>query len=296
MDLRLLNYFVVLCEELNYGRAAKRLFITQPTLSQQMKSLEENLNCQLITKEHHKLSLTAEGEVLKIQAYKLLRAANETKLLLAKTQVIEDQKITIYSSGCHFFTESLAEYAQDYPAVSVKIDECSSKNVVRNVMEERADFGLVYLPLISNTGDLAVEELFEDQFFITVNKDHPLGNYHRLSLKALESERLILVKPSLAVREMVGEVAVQKNLNLRPNYEFPNYVPCLDLVRQNVGVTILPLSFAKFHSLDKLQLIEIEERIPKATLAFLYRKEKVFAPHQLAFINQIKARFRLLNN
>lgn len=295
MDLRLLNYFVVLCEEMNYGRAAKRLFITQPTLSQQMKSLEENLSCQLVIKEHHKLTLTAEGEVLKVQAYKLLQAANETKLLLEKTRVIEDQKITIYSSGCHFFTESLAEYAQQYPAVSVKIDECSSQNVVRNVMEEKADFGLVYLPIINSTGDLAVEELFEDQFFITVNKDHPLGHYRKLSLKALASERLILVKPSLAVREMVGAVAIQQNIHLRPAYEFPNYVPCLDLVRQNVGVTILPLSFAKFHSLDKLRLIEIEERLPKATLAFLYRKEKVFAPHQQAFITQIKARFSALH-
>lgn len=295
MDLRLLNYFVVLCEEMNYGRAAKRLFITQPTLSQQMKSLEENLSCQLVIKEHHKLTLTAEGEVLKVQAYKLLQAANETKLLLEKTRVIEDQKITIYSSGCHFFTESLAEYAQQYPAVSVKIDECSSQNVVRNVMEEKADFGLVYLPIINSTGDLAVEELFEDQFFITVNKDHPLGHYRKLSLKALASEHLILVKPSLAVREMVGAVAIQQNIHLRPTYEFPNYVPCLDLVRQNVGVTILPLSFAKFHSLDKLRLIEIEERLPKATLAFLYRKEKVFAPHQQAFITQIKARFSALH-
>lgn len=285
----------MLCEEMNYGRAAKRLFITQPTLSQQMKSLEENLGCQLFTKEHHKLTMTPEGEVLKIQAYKLLQAANETKRLLQKTSTIEERKLTIYSSGCHFFTESLAEYAQHYPDVSVKIDECSSKNVVRNVLEKRADFGLVYLPIVSSTSDLAVEELFEDQFFIAVNKEHSFGQHKQLSLKVLENERLILVKPGLAVREMVGEVAIQKNIHLHPTYEFPNYVPCLDLVRQNVGVTILPISFAKFHSLDKLRLIKIEERIPKATLAFLYRKEKTFAPHQEAFINQIKERFKMID-
>lgn len=291
MDLRLLNYFAILCEEMNYGRAAKRLFISQPTLSQQIKMLEQSLGLILIQKVGNKFELTPEGELLKIQAYKFLTLSQETDILLEQTKKKEQKKVTIYSSGCHFFTDILVNYSQCYPNVSIKIDEGSSTNVVNYILDKKADLGLVYSALLKENPPLVMEELFEDKFFIFVNKEHHLAQYDSLSLRALEQEKLILVKPLLAVREIIGDVASQHNILLQPTYEFPNYLPCLDLTRKNLGVTILPWSFAKFHSLDKLKRIAINESVPSVTLAFLHRKETVFMPHQLEFIKQIKATY-----
>lgn len=288
MELRLLKYFVTLCEEKNYVRAAKRLFITQPTLSQQMKLLEENCQVKLFQKHNKQLTLTKAGELLYFEAQNILKHVNTVSVALQDLSHSQANKITLYSSGCHFFTEVLYQFSRQYPTVSVKMDESSSRNVVKHILDARASFGAAYLSLIEPNDSISMETLFEDQFVVVVNKVHPWSNKEHISLKEVLEQTLVLAKPGIAVRNMLDRFATEHNLLVTPQYEFPNFVPCLDSVQRNIGISLLPLSFLKFRSLDSIHILKISDPLPVAAIALIYRKDHAFSDMELAFIEKTK--------
>src|SRR5919201_4780440 len=123
LDLRLVEYFIAVAEELHFGRAAERLHIAQPSLSQQIRRLEAQLGVRLLERDSRNVELTPAGEVLLREGRKLLRDAERT-LRAARSASTRELRVGFYgTAGSELLPETLREFAALHPSVTVSIHE-----------------------------------------------------------------------------------------------------------------------------------------------------------------------------
>lgn len=287
MDLRLLNYFIVLTEEMNYRKAAERLFITQPTLSQQIKLLEEKMGFALFLREKNQLSLTPEGELLKTEAYRLLAEASASFQRMESYHHKLNDEIIIGSTGLNMLTQPIYEFSQFYPEIKIRAYERSHNSIKEMVISGETDIGLAYVSRRSDE-NLNYLNVGDDSFLCIVPENHMLATETAIPLHALLPYPLILTHERLAARKFLRMYEIQNNLNFFPLYEMANYTPCLDFVKRGLGVSVLPHSFIKNYAEEGFRIISINDFDEKLNVALMHRRDKSFTLYEEKFIEMIQ--------
>jgi DNA-binding transcriptional LysR family regulator len=149
-DLRLLRYFVTVAEELHFGRAAARLHMTQPPLSQAIAQLEDDLGAALFLRDRRSVALTPAGDVLLPEARRLLAAAAELPELVRRAAAGEEGRLAlsfVSSADYSVLPPFLQRYRARYPRVQIALQEATSDVQVDDLLHGRIDAGLVIPPL-----------------------------------------------------------------------------------------------------------------------------------------------------
>ncbi|MBP2099005.1 LysR family transcriptional regulator [Enterococcus rivorum] len=275
MDLRLLNYFVILSEEMNYRKAAERLYITQPTLSQQIKQLEQNLSLTLFNRSGNQLILTPEGELLKIEAYRLFKNISELELALANCKEQVSKEIVIGVTGASLLVQPIVEFSKIFPNNKIQVHERSYTSLLPRVLNGSLDMGISYTPEFLDE-NLIFKKIGNDKCCCVVNQKHDLFTQQEISLIELLKYPLVLPHPNLAVRKYLKSYENKEHIYLDPLYEMPNYSSCLELVKQNLGVSLLPYSFIKNGFDKELKIIEVTDFDELIGVSLFYRRDKAF--------------------
>lgn len=150
IELRQLRYFVAVAEELHFGRAAKRLHMTQPPLSQAIRTLEEMLGAPLFDRNRRDVALTAAGAALLPEARRLLAQAGELPGLVRRAALGEAGKLTlafVSSADYSVLPSFLRAYRAAYPQVQIKLQEATSDLQLEELLGGRIDAGLLIPPL-----------------------------------------------------------------------------------------------------------------------------------------------------
>lgn len=196
MDIRILQYYLVVAKENNVTKAANILHVTQPTLSRQLKQLEEELGVRLFIRHNHHIELSEEGRLLKRRAEELTTLAEKTKQELSNDTTSLEGCITI-GSGEYMSTDLLVkrmqEFHQLYPGVTF---EMSSGNAIENC--ERVKEGLLDFALVSDYTDLSSFETCympkKEEWGIYVQEDHPLAKKKTVTATTLRKYPLLLTE------------------------------------------------------------------------------------------------------
>ncbi len=274
IELRHLQYFKVLAEELHFRKAAERLFIAQPGLSRQIKQLEEFYQTPLFIRDKRNVSLTNAGVYLKQEVDLLFNHLNSIKTQVEK---IAEGKITslklgfIGSAVQAILPELLANLKHQQPLIDITLNELSNETQIEMLLKNELDFGFVRIK--ETPVGLQAISILTDHFALVVPKGHPLAKTKKVNLQDFKQESFILFSKeySRSYYELVMSIFQDQGFQPHVALKTVNALSIFNLVAQGIGIAIVPSSLKKgYHThVDFLELQHIPQR---TTLSLLWNR------------------------
>ncbi|WP_334223070.1 LysR family transcriptional regulator [Pseudomonas aeruginosa] len=291
MELRHLRYFIAVAEELHFGRAAERLGISQPPLSQQIQALEEEIGARLFERTNRRVELTDAGRLFLDESRQVLAQVDKAVLLARRAHLGELGELKIGFTSSAPFTStipsSIHAFRKAYPDVHLDLQEMSSRQVLKALLEESLQVGVIR-PLALPDAVHWVE-LFREPLVAVLRADHPLaaGSEDGLAIAALAEEPFVFFPRSYGtgLYDQVIALTRQAGFSLRIAQEASEAMTIIGLVSAGLGVSILPASF-RCTRVDGVVYRTLSD--PEATTAvWLVRRQNEGSPLALSFIDLV---------
>lgn len=240
MELRQLKYFIKTAETLNFSEAARNLYITQSTLSQQIRTLEDELGSPLFFRDSHSVTLTECGE-------KMLPLARQTVMdaETCKSQIRDLREIisgTLNIGATYSFSPILMETIKDflakYPGIRLNITNRSMEELMEMLRRREVDFVLAFKPTMPYD-DIESQVLFEDHLSVIMKQDYPLADCKSLTTDELKKHRLAIPARGLHARNLVDRYFDFTNSDFKVSLEINGVYSLLDVVESSNLLSIL---------------------------------------------------------
>lgn len=240
MELRQLKYFIRTAETLNFSEAARSLYITQSTLSQQIRTLENELGSPLFHRDSHSVSLTESGE-------KMLPLARQTVIdaETCRSQIrdIQEGLIGTLNIGATYsfspiLTETVNDFIVRYPGVKLNITNRSMEELMEMLRRREVDFVLAFKPNIPYD-EIESRSLFDDHLSVIMRTDHALADKAVLSIDEVRRNRLALPARGLQARNMIDRYFDVYSSENSVSLEINGVYSLLDVVERSNLLTIL---------------------------------------------------------
>jgi DNA-binding transcriptional LysR family regulator len=247
MELRLLRYFIAVAEELSFNRAAQRLHMTQPPLSNQIKQLEDELGVLLFTRTSRGVRMTEAGEALLEEARRFFVQLEQATRVVQRVGHGEVGRLTlgfVPSASNEVLPSILRAFRHSYPDIELFLREMRPDRVVQRLHDQQIDAGFLYLPL--DDASLNIECVSREPLVLALPESHRLAARPRVELQALAEEPFIL-PARYSMPGLYGQVtqachqacfvprAVQQDVWLMQTI--------VGLVAGNIGVALVPASW-----------------------------------------------------
>ncbi|HCR1282180.1 TPA: LysR family transcriptional regulator [Pseudomonas aeruginosa] len=291
MELRHLRYFIAVAEELHFGRAAERLGISQPPLSQQIQALEEEIGARLFERTNRRVELTDAGRLFLDESRQVLAQVDKAVLLARRAHLGELGELKIGFTSSAPFTStipsSIHAFRKAYPDVHLDLQEMSSRQVLKALLEESLQVGVIR-PLALPDAVHWVE-LFREPLVAVLRADHPLaaGSEDGLAIAALAEEPFVFFPRSYGTGLYDQVIALTRQAGFSPRIaqEASEAMTIIGLVSAGLGVSILPASFRRTR-VDGMVYRTLSD--PEATTAvWLVRRQNEGSPLALSFIDLV---------
>ncbi|MFK1438472.1 LysR substrate-binding domain-containing protein [Pseudomonas aeruginosa] len=291
MELRHLRYFIAVAEELHFGRAAERLGISQPPLSQQIQALEEEIGARLFERTNRRVELTDAGRLFLDESRQVLAQVDKAVLLARRAHLGELGELKIGFTSSAPFTStipsSIHAFRKAYPDVHLDLQEMSSRQVLKALLEESLQVGVIR-PLALPDAVHWVE-LFREPLVAVLRADHPLaaGSEDGLAIAALAEEPFVFFPRSYGTGLYDQVIALTRQAGFSPRIaqEASEAMTIIGLVSAGLGVSILPASFRRTR-VDGVVYRTLSD--PEATTAvWLVRRQNEDSPLALSFIDLV---------
>ena len=243
MELRQLKYFVKSAEYLNFSVAAKHLYITQSTLSQQIKQLEFELGFELFLRNSRHISLTEAGEEFLPFARKTIVDAEDGVQRLHDLQHVKTGtlKVGVTYSLSTVLTEGMISFMKAFPGIKLEVFYKTVDELLSLLKEHKVDFVLSYKPLC-DAPEIDSMPLFENSLALVVSKEHRLATQKRITLDDIKDCHLVLPSKGLQARMMLDRLLEGRNIELHSKLELNETNILLQMVAQGQYATILSTS------------------------------------------------------
>lgn len=240
MELRQLKYFIKVAETLNFSEAARSLFVTQSTLSQQIKQLEQYLDTQLLLRTSHSVALTEAGEELLPYARRAVRDAElcAERVKDLKNVLCGTLNIGVTYSFGPMLTETLMTFMKLYPKVKLNIFYRPMAELMDMLGNREVDFALAFKPSVVMP-DVESHILFQSYLAAVVGDMHPLAKQSHISLADISRYELALPAKGLQARNALEKLLEKFPVDMKIRLELNDVNILLKLIRQNHLVTVL---------------------------------------------------------
>ncbi|MEP6487683.1 LysR family transcriptional regulator [Microcoleus vaginatus GB2-A3] len=249
MELRHLRYFIAVAEELNFTRAAEKLHIAQPPLSQQIQHLEAELGFQLFRRTKRTVHLTAAGQVFFEEAGKILQQVDRAIQLGRQTSRGELGQLTIgfVSSAAHNVVPAILQaFRTRCPAVKLELHELTTNEQLQRLRFGQIDIGFVRPPVEED--GINSEIVFREPLIVALPETHPAADRAKVELRELSTEPFILFPRSLApgLYDAIVSLCQQAGFSPIAAQEAIQMQTIVSLVAAEMGVAIVPASMQNF--------------------------------------------------
>jgi DNA-binding transcriptional LysR family regulator len=273
MELRHLRYFLAVCEELHFGRAAKRLHISQPPLSQQIRQLEEDLHVQLFYRTRRKVELTDAGRVFAGEARLILQQVERATGLAVEANRSKLSRLVVACSPANVdvVLKILKEFAKRYPKIHIVVKSLVTPRQVEALRNGRIDIGFLTLPVDSE--GLVIETILQERLVVALPEKHPLAARRRIPLRALAGETLIIFPLYMSPGrfELIARMCQTAGLSLHVVHEVDNIHTMLELISSGFGVSLMRASVAGIRK--KGVVFRELQHSPSVETGVAYRRE-----------------------
>jgi len=274
MNFRALQYFVKLAELKHFSNAANACFVSQPTLSTQIRKLEEELGVSLVERAPRQVMLTPIGEDIAHRARHVLRDIAHIKDAARRSKDPETGtiKLGIFPTlAPYLLPHVIPVICQRYPDLRLQLAEEKTEDILNMLDQGRLDAGLLALPVEEH--GMEMEVLFEEPFVMAMPASHPLTEKRFISLKDLQGEELLLLEEGHCLRQHALAVCALAGAHERLDFHATSMETLRQMVAANAGVTLMPLLSVKppIASTDNIVLRPFESPIPSRTIALVWR-------------------------
>lgn len=296
MELRHLRYFVAVAEEKHFTRAAERLGIGQPPLSQQIQQLERELGARLFQRLSRGVELTEVGEIFLVDARLTLEAAaraGENARRAARGELgALHIGFTVSASFHPFVPQVILRFRESHPEVTLTLREDNSSGLLTSVQDGQLDLAIVRPPARIHEG-LEIEALFNEHMLIVLSASHPLSGHASLTLAELAQEDFVLYarQTGPGVFDAIVSACRQAGFSPHVTQEAPQMSSTINLVAAGLGVSIVPAAIRSFRAAG-VRYIPISGIAPYAPLSLAYRRFE-HAPAVLRFLDALRHAARL---
>jgi LysR family hydrogen peroxide-inducible transcriptional activator len=241
MQIHQLRYFCAVARTGSFTRAAQHEHLAQPSLSQQIRKLEDELGTRLFDRLARTVRLTQLGEAFLPRAEEILRQVASAKLEIQELAGAEQGKLVIGAIPTiapYFLPSCLARFARKFPRVQVSVIEEVTDELLKRIHEGTIDLALLALP-VPATHCLS-HELFRERLYVVVPRNHRLATLSKVHLKQIEGDPFLLLKEGHCFRE--NALSACTRARIRPNvvFESGQFTTILAMVSAGSGVSVVP--------------------------------------------------------
>lgn len=241
MNLRDLKYLVALADHKHFGRAAEASFVSQPTLSTQIRKLEEELGVTLVERAPRRVMLTAAGREVVERARRIVDDIEQMREAARRSQDPESGTVRLGvfpTLGPYLLPHVIPPIRRRFPNLELLLIEEKSDRLSSLLRKGRLDAALLALPL--HDDQLHCQYLFEEPFLLAVPHAHPLARRDSLSLDELASQQLLLLEDGHCLREQALDICHLAGASEKSGFQATSLETLRQMVAANVGLTLLP--------------------------------------------------------
>jgi DNA-binding transcriptional LysR family regulator len=266
VELRHLKYFVAVAEELHFRRAAERLYVAQPAVSEQIRKLEAELGVRLFDRTHRSVALTEPGRTLVAEARRLLHLADAAQHLVRSVRASGGARLRlgyVQDALPAYFPHALQHMASATSPIEVALEAGPALALIAAVRDRRLDAAAVGLP--APTKDLTLTPLGEQPLIAAVPAAHPHSRDEEATLSELAPERLVMLPRNANPALYDAVVAACRQARLTPTFADaaePRVEAVLLGVAAGAGVALLPESVAARYTTAGVRLVPLADAEP----------------------------------
>ena len=277
MELRQLKYFIKAAERSNFTEAAALLNISQSTLSQQIKQLEDELGIPLFDRIAKRVMLTEAGKLFLPHAIQTVRKSEDGREMIKELNNIQTGSLTIGATYglSSLLTQTLIRFSEKYPKIKISIEFGTSDELLKLITESKLDFALSFIP-VRHTKTYVTYPLFKSILSLIVHRDHPSATHQNTSVAQLADMPLVLPVKGYSIRAFLDKALSEVNIIPDIAMEINDIDMLLKLVDTGKWCTVLmKTSLFNYPSLVAVPILG-EEMERQATITWpvdVYRKK-----------------------
>ncbi|WP_336786712.1 LysR family transcriptional regulator [Paenibacillus sp. MMO-177] len=286
MELRQLQYVIQIAIEKNFSRAAEKLHIAQPSLSQQLSKLEQELGVLLFRRTTNSVELTQAGQVFVEKSQTILDAIEQLKQEMDDMAQMKRGRLvvgTLPITGSHILPIVLPVFGELYPQIEVILVEDTTVKLEQLTANGGTDISLLTLPLVDQT--LEWEPLMEEEICLAVPPTHRLaGRTDEISIGELRDEPFVGLKKGQGFRQILVNLCQQAGFTPNIVFESSNIETVQSLIAGGMGITFVPKMLTRAAGGEFVPVYLALEGRPSRTLIIASRKGRYLSKAAVAFI------------
>lgn len=283
--IRQLEGFIAAADHRSFSAAADRMCMTQPAFSQLIQELEKIVGTRLFDRTTRRMELTEAGQLLLAQARRPvedLQFAWESVAEMASGSRGSVSFAILPSAAFSIGTRAVARFHSDFPKVKVRQLEDQDRLLMDKVLDREVDFGVGMMARPEPA--LQFHELFVDELMAVLRHDDPGARKRKIAWADLRDAGLILLPPTSSVRRLTDAGLALAGYSRAPDFEVVNMVTSLTMVRQGLGMTILPRIALDSMRMDGLVHRPLTDPRPMRSIGIVRRTDRVLSPVAERFI------------
>lgn len=294
MELRQLQYALQIAKEMNFSRAAEKLHIAQPSLSQQLSKLEKEIGVLLFQRSTNAVELTYAGKIFMEKAQTIIDTVEMLKREMEDISQMRKGRLivgTLPITGSHILPLVLPVFQEQYPEIEVLLVEETTANLESLTANGETDICLLSLPISESA--LTFDTLIEEEIRLAVPPNHPLASNKdkqngRIPITDLRDEPFILLKKGQGFRQIAVDLCLEAGFEPRIVFETSNIETVQSLVGAGMGIAFVPQMVTRNHGLAQSPVyLSLAEPHPTRTLVIAYRKGRYLSKAAEAFIDTL---------
>ncbi len=285
MDFDQLETFLEVARLCSFSRAAEKRFRTQPAISAQIRSLEEEIGARLLDRSGGKVSITAPGKVFQRYAEEAIESRRVVLISLAEMERVPRGEIVVGANEAtclHILPEVFAKFKQQYPNVAVGIKRSEHGGILESIIDNSVDFGIVSLPV--NDSRLTVVPIHKDDLIVIAPPGHALAKKKEVTIAEAAQFPLLLPKAG-RTRDALDNLFHEHRVKPIISMELDSSELMKRFVAAEMGIGFI----ARFNVLEDMKAgvlvcLALADAHIKRDLALVFRKDKALSRAALAFI------------
>jgi LysR family hydrogen peroxide-inducible transcriptional activator len=291
MEIQQLRYVVAVARTGNFSRAAEQCHVSQPSLSQQIQKLEDELSERLFDRMKRAVKLTPHGEAFLRRAVRILeeveaakREATDAKELLRGVMTVG----VLPTIAPYLLPDVMAEFMEKYPGVEIVIQEDTTARLLKLALAYEIDFALASQPIQDER--LEVKELFAEELLLALPPGHPLARKRTVSAADLEKERLIVMKEGHCLGDQVLRFCDRRDLHPKISFRSAQLETIQSLVIAGLGISLIPAMAAQTERSELPEYRSLSAPRPHRKIVAVWPKQRPPGRAANEFLKMISAR------
>jgi LysR family transcriptional regulator, hydrogen peroxide-inducible genes activator len=295
MEMHQLRYVVAVSRAGNFSRAAEQCHVSQPSLSQQILKLEEELGERLFDRMKREAKLTPHGEAFLPRAVKILEEVDAAKREASDAHSLLRGRLIVGvlpTIAPYLLPTVLVGFAKKFPGVEIVVHEDTTARLLKLAQAYEIDFALASRPIQDQR--MEVKDLFTEELQLALPPGHPLTRKRTVRLADLEKEPFIVMKEGHCLGDQVLSFCDQRDLKPTINFRSAQLETIQALVRSGVGISLVPAMAARGEGKDLPEYRSLPAPKPERKIVAVWPKQRPLGRAANEFLKQTSAKCKEL--